>query len=166
MHALFHIRTVIIPRNWYRPEGFSPRFDTGRGMITVLIWKKSYITGNLFIIYFNIELKRIKLTSHTDTKLMDISNRYRLRDNSTDIWKHQQTFPRRTPTFSERQLRVERKWHHGPHERLDIVLSVVWDDITMALSVFTYGQNWRMGKIDVITYKYVINNNHSLTQIL
>jgi hypothetical protein len=77
MHALFHIRTVIIPRNWYRPEGFSPRFDTGRGMITVLIWKKSYITGNLFIIYFNIELKRIKLTSHTDTKLMDISNRVR-----------------------------------------------------------------------------------------
>jgi hypothetical protein len=67
MHALFHIRTVIIPRNRYRPEGFSLRVDIGRGMITVLIWKKSYI--NLFITYFNIELKRIKLTCHTDTKL-------------------------------------------------------------------------------------------------
>ena len=38
MHALFHIRTVIIPRDRYRPEGFSPRIDIGRGMITVLIW--------------------------------------------------------------------------------------------------------------------------------
>jgi hypothetical protein len=33
-------------------------------MITVLIWKKACI--NLFITYFNIELKRTKLTSHTD----------------------------------------------------------------------------------------------------
>jgi hypothetical protein len=65
-HALFDIKTVIIPRNRYRPEGFSPRVDIGRGMITVLIWKKTCI--NLFIIYFNIELKRTKLTSHTDTK--------------------------------------------------------------------------------------------------
>jgi len=24
----------------YRPEGFSPRVDIGRGKITVLIWKK------------------------------------------------------------------------------------------------------------------------------
>jgi hypothetical protein len=27
MHALFHIRTVIIPRERYQPEGFSPRVD-------------------------------------------------------------------------------------------------------------------------------------------
>jgi hypothetical protein len=107
MHALFHIRTVIIPTNRYRPEGFSLRVDIGRGMITVLILKKSYI--NLFITYFNIELKRIELTSHTDTKLMDMSNGYRLRDNSPDIWKHQQIFPHRTPTFSKRQLTVGRK---------------------------------------------------------
>ena len=52
MHALFHIRTVIIPRNRYRPEGFSPRVHIGRGMLTVLIWKMAYI--NLFITYFNI----------------------------------------------------------------------------------------------------------------
>jgi hypothetical protein len=35
------------------------------GMITVLIWKKACI--NLFITYFNIELKRTKLTSHMHT---------------------------------------------------------------------------------------------------
>jgi hypothetical protein len=33
-------------------------------MTTVLIWKKACI--DLFITYFNIELKRTKLTSHTD----------------------------------------------------------------------------------------------------
>jgi hypothetical protein len=43
---------------------------------------------NLFITYFNFELKRTKLTSHTDTKLMDMSDRYRLRDdNSPDMEK-------------------------------------------------------------------------------
>jgi len=52
MHALFHIKTVIIPRERYRPEGFSPRVDISRGMITVLIWKKVCI--DLFITYFNI----------------------------------------------------------------------------------------------------------------
>jgi hypothetical protein len=36
MHALFQIKTVIIPRDRYRPEGFSPRVDIGRGMTTVL----------------------------------------------------------------------------------------------------------------------------------
>jgi len=43
---------------------------------------------HLSITYFNIELKRTKLTSHTDTKLMDMSDRYRLRDeNSPDMEK-------------------------------------------------------------------------------
>jgi hypothetical protein len=65
MYALFHIRTVI-SRDRYRTEGFNPRVDIGRGMITVLKWKKACI--NLFITYLNIELKRTKLTSHTDTK--------------------------------------------------------------------------------------------------
>ena len=81
MYAFFHIRTIIIQRNRYRPKGFSPRVNICRGMITVLIWKKAYI--NLFITYFNIELKRIKLTSDTDTKLTDMSDR--LRDNSSDM---------------------------------------------------------------------------------
>ena len=60
-----------------------------RGMINVLIWKKACI--NLFITYFNIELKRTKLTSHTDTKLMDMGDRYRLR---VLLPKRQQIFPR------------------------------------------------------------------------
>ena len=89
MHVLFHIKTVIIPRDRYRPEGFSKRVDIGKGMITVLIWKKACI--NLFITYFNIELKRAKLISHTDTKLMDMSDRYRLR---VLLPKRQQIFPR------------------------------------------------------------------------
>jgi hypothetical protein len=101
MHALFHIKTPIIPRDRYRPEGFSPRDNIGRGMITVLIWKKAYI--NLFITYFNIELKRTNLTSHTDTQLMDMSDRYRLR---VLLPKRQQIFPRWTSTFSKRQLTV------------------------------------------------------------
>ena len=85
MHALFHIRTVIIPRERYRPEGFSPRVDMSRGVITVLKWKKSCI--NLFITYFNIEFKRTKLTSHTHTR-QTISDWYRLRDdNSPDMEK-------------------------------------------------------------------------------
>ena len=50
-----------------------------------MIWKKAYI--NLFITYFNIELKRTKLTSHTDTKLMDMSDRYRLGMMTILIWK-------------------------------------------------------------------------------
>jgi hypothetical protein len=38
-----------------------------------------FLLKPIFSTYFNIELKRIKLTSHTDTKLMD------LRDNSSDM---------------------------------------------------------------------------------
>ena len=86
MHALFHIRTVIIPLP-ISTLGLKPS-DRYRslGMMTVLIWKKACI--NLFITYFNIELKRTKLTSHTDTKLLDMSDRYRLRDdNSPDMEK-------------------------------------------------------------------------------
>ena len=143
MHALFHIKTVIIPRDRYRPEGFSPRVDIGRGMITILIWKKACI--NLFITYFNIESKRKKLTSHTDAKLMDMSDRYRLR---VLLPKRQQIFPRWTSTISKRQLTVGRKWRHGAHERLDIVLSefcrdgryrcgtssvYVWEKLTLLL---------------------------------
>jgi hypothetical protein len=117
MHALFHIKTIIIPRDRYRPEGFSPRVDIGRGMITVLIWKKACI--NLFITYFNIKLKRTNLASHTDTKLMDMSDRYRLR---VLLPKRQQIFPRWASTFSNRQLAVGQKW------RRVIVLSVFCPD--------------------------------------
>jgi hypothetical protein len=101
-----------------RETDIGQRVDIGRGMITVRIWKKACI--NLFIRDFNIELKRTKLISHTDTELMDMSDRYRLR---VLLPNRQQIFPRWTSTFSKRQLTVGRKWRHGAHERLDIVLS-------------------------------------------
>jgi hypothetical protein len=61
MHALFHIKTVIIMRDRYRPEGFSPRVDIGRGMITVqphdvtsaqlsiVVWKMSTFGEERFV---------------------------------------------------------------------------------------------------------------------
>ena len=110
-------------------------------MITVLIWKKVCI--NLLITYFNIELKRTKLTSHTDFS-------YFLRKSQFLLPKHQQIFPRWTPTFSKRQLVdswVEAmSW--GSREawyRVILVLSryLPWADIAVALPVFTYGKNWR-----------------------
>ena len=58
VQALFLIRTIIIPRYRYRPEGFT---------------------------YFKIELKRRKLTSHTHTH-QTMSDWYQLRDdNSPDM---------------------------------------------------------------------------------
>ena len=144
MHALFHIRAVIIPGDRYRPEGFSPRVDIGWGMIIVLIWKKACI--NLLITYFNIELKRTKLTSHTETKLMDMRDWYRLRnDNSPDMGKGMHC-----STYKE-------AWYHVVLfiKRLDIMLSEFcpdicpWADIAVAFPVSTYGQNW-------CYYKYVI----------
>jgi hypothetical protein len=153
MHALFRIKTVIIPRDQYPPEGFSPRVDIGRGMITILLWKKACI--NLFITYFNIELKKTKLTSHTDTKLMDMSDRYWLR---VLLPKRQQIFPLWTSTFSKRQLTVGRKWRHGAHERLDIVLLEFFPPISAhGLISLWHFRCLRMGKIDVVTYKDVIN---------
>ena len=156
MHALFHIRTVIIPGNRYRTEGFSPRVDVGWEMITALIWKKACI--NLFITYFNVELKRTKLTSHRHTKLVDMIDRYRLRDdNYPDMekgmhWPNYHIF-QHWIKITKLALRVGRKWHHGPHERLDIVLSEFCSDGLISRWHF---RCLRMGKIDVIAYKYAI----------
>jgi hypothetical protein len=132
MHVLFHIKTVIIPRDRYRPEGFSPRVDIGRGMITVLIWKKA--CTNLFITYFNIELKRTKLTSHTDTKLMD--------EWSISVEGSASETPTSLSSLNvdifQTTIWVGRKWRHGAHERLDIVLSEFCPmaDIAVALPEF------------------------------
>jgi hypothetical protein len=124
MHDLFHIRTVVIPRDRYRPDGFSPRVDIGGGMK----WKRAGI--NLFITYFNMELKRTKFTSLTDTKLIwiwGIDIGWGM--ITVLIWKK-----------SCIDLFIE---------RLDMVLSdfcpdiCQWADIAVALPVFTYGQNWR-----------------------
>ena len=124
-----------------RETDIGQRVEISRGMITVLIWKKACI--NLFITYFNIELKRTKLSSHIDTKFMDMSDRYQL----SLFPKRQQIFPLRTSTFSKRQLTVGRKWRHGAHERLDIVLLRVLPRYLpkglISLLHFQYGQNWR-----------------------
>ena len=116
MHALFQIKTVIIPRDRYRPEGwYRSRDDNSPDSV----WKKACI--NLFITYFNIELKKTKLTSHTETKLMDMSDRYRLRVllrvsptnlSSLDVDIFQTTINSWAEVMS---------W--VSHERLDIVLS-------------------------------------------
>jgi hypothetical protein len=46
-----------------RETDIGQRVDIGRGMITVLIWKKSHI--NLFITYLNIESgNAIAISSH------------------------------------------------------------------------------------------------------
>jgi hypothetical protein len=136
-------------------------------MITVLIWKKACI--NLFITYFNIELKRTNLTSHTDTKLMDMNDRYRLR---VLLPKRQQIFPCWTLTFSKRQLTVGRKWRHGAHERLDIVLSefcpngryrcgtsgvYVWAKLTLLLLNMWY--YWVIVTLPVSFYTLYCNKN-------
>jgi hypothetical protein len=128
------ISRLLSSRDRYRPEGFSPRVDIGRGKIIVLIWKRACI--NLLITYFNIELNRTKLTSHTDTKLMDMSDRYRLR---VLLPKHQQIFPRWTST----QL--------GGSDVMGLTRGLIscyqsfapMADIAVALPVFMYGQNWR-----------------------
>jgi hypothetical protein len=149
MHALFNIRTVIIPRDRYRPEGFNPRVDIGRGMITVLIWKKACI--NIFITYFNIELKRTKLTSHTHTH-QTMSDWYRLRnDNSPDMGKGMHC-----STYKE-------AWYHVVLfiKRLDIMLSEFCPDICPWADIAGALRCLRMGKIDVITYTYVIIISYS-----
>ena len=84
MHALFHIRIVIILRDQYQPESFSPGVDISRGMITVLKWEKACI--NLFITYFNIRLKRNKINlPHRHQTYMDMSDQYRLRDDNSPV---------------------------------------------------------------------------------
>ena len=96
--------------------------------ISVLKWKKACI--NLFITYFNIELKRTKLTSHTDTKLIW-------------IWVIDTGWGMITVLLWKKLCIVLFI------ERLDIMLSEFcpdicsWADIAVALPVFTHGQNWR-----------------------
>jgi hypothetical protein len=136
MHALFHIKTVIMSRDRYRPEGFSPRVDIGRGTITVLIWKKACI--NLFITYFNIELKRTKLTSHTDTKLMDNGWGFCFRNANKFFLAERRHFP-------------NDNWQLGGSDVMGLTRGLIscyqsfapMADIAVILPVFTFGQNWR-----------------------
>jgi hypothetical protein len=131
-----------------RETDIGQRVDIGRGMITVLNWKKACI--NLFITYFNIELKRTKLTSHTDTKLIWIW--------VIDVGWGMITFLLWKKSFIDLFIK-----------RLNIVLSEFcpdicpWVDITVALPVFTYGKNWRYYLL--ICDKYLLQTHIIYVQI-
>jgi len=149
MHALFHIRTVIIPRDRNLPEGPSPRVDIGRGMTTVLILKKACI--NLFITYFNIELKRTKLTSHTDT--FSTKESVSASETPTNISSlDADIFQTTIDSWMEVTSWCSREaWYR-----------VIW--VLHPISAHGLISLWhfrclRMRKIAVITYKYVIINN-------
>ena len=129
IHALFHIRTVIIPRD--RKTDIGQRALTRgsisvEGWLTVLKWKKAWI--NLFITYFNIEIKRTKLTFTQTPNLYGYEWSISVEEWQVLIWKK-----------SCINLFIE---------RLDIVLSdfcpdiCPWADIAVAFPVFMYGQNW------------------------
>jgi hypothetical protein len=119
-----------------------------RGMLTVLIWKKA--CSNLFITYFNIELKKNKIH-----------------------------FPHRHQTYGyEWSISVEGSASETPTNlsslNVDIFQTTInsWEEMTSWGSreawyrVIRDLPRWqitlwhfrclRMGKIDVITYKYVI----------
>ena len=143
----FSISTVIIPRNRYRPDGFSPKVDIGRGMTTVLIWKKACI--NLFITYFNIELKRTKLTSQhrhqTYGYEWSISIEGSASETPTNLSSLKSTFSKTTiDSWAE-----VTSW--GSREAGYRVIRVLprWQ-ISMC-----HFRCLRMGKIYVITYKYM-----------
>ena len=109
----------------------------GRGMITALIWKKACI--NLFITYFNIELKRTKFTSHTHTH------------THTKLWVIDIGWGMITVLIWKRACIVLFI------KRLDIMLSEFYPDICPWADIAVALRCLRMGKIDVITYnKYVI----------
>ena len=80
-------------------RGFSPRFEVGRGMITILIWNKAYI--NLCITYFNIELKRN--TINFPHRQQTYGYKWSISFEGYQR-KHQQICPHWAPTFSKRQL--------------------------------------------------------------
>ena len=123
-------------------------------MITVLIWKKAFI--NLFITYFNIELKRTKLTSRTDTKLMNMGDRYRLRDdNSPDMEKDMHWF-----IYHIFQHWIIKNIINFPHRHQMRGLISCYQSLSpiSAHGLISLWHFWClcMGKIDVFTYKYVI----------
>jgi len=129
MHQLHYMTTYLM-------KVISERHRTHQ-MITVLKWKKACI--NLVIAYFNIELKWIKLTSHTDTKLIW-------------IWVINIGWGMITVLLWKKScidLFIE---------SLDIVLSDFCPISAHRLISLWHFRCLSMGKIDVITYKYVINS--------
>jgi hypothetical protein len=154
MHAFFHIRTVIIQRVRYRPEGFRLRVDISQGMITVLIWKKAQFWYGkrhalIYLSHTNVFqhwIKKNKINfTHTHQTMSDW---YRFRDdNSPDMEKgmHCSIY--------------KGAWYHVVLfiKRLDIMLSEFCPDIRPGADIAVALWCLHMGKIDVITYKYVIS---------
>ena len=119
-----------------------------RGMITVLLWKKA--CSNLFITYFNIELKKNKINfphrhqiygyewsisvegsaSETPTNLSSLN--VDIFQTTINSWAEVTTWGSRDAWY--RVIRVLPRWQ---------------------ISLWQF-RCLRMGKIDVITYKYVI----------
>jgi len=124
-------------------------------MITVLIWKKACI--NLFITYFNIELKRTKLTSHTDTKLMDMSDHIFYKRVSFCFWNANKSF------LDGRRHFPNDNWQLAGSNVMGLKRGLISCYQSFApISAHGLISLWqfrclRIGKIDVITYKYVID---------
>ena len=143
MHALIHIRTVIIPRDRYRPKWFSPRVDIGRGMITVLVWKKDYSIYRIFH-HWNKNNKVNFPYSHQTC--IDMGDQYRLRDDNSPA--------------------MEKVMHWSIHRKAWYrVIRFLSRYLAHGLISLWHFRCLRIGKIDVITYTYVIKTIYTQTMI-
>ena len=52
MHAIFHIKTVIIPRDRFRPKGFSTYFNIDIAVAGVYVWAKSILITYKYVIKY------------------------------------------------------------------------------------------------------------------
>ena len=120
----------------------APRDDISRGLMTRAIWKSPCI--NLFITYFNIELKRTKLNSHTHTHQT-------MRDDSSPDMEKVMHCSIYKDAWYNVVLFIK---------RLDIMLSEFSPDVCPWAAIAVALRCLRMGKIDVITYTYVIKDDN------
>jgi len=118
--------------------------------ITVLIWKKACI--NLFITYFNIELKKTKLTFLClDFHIFYERVSFCLRNTNKSFLAGHRHFP-------------NDNWQLGGSDVIGLTRGLIscyqsFSPISAhGLISLWYFRCLRMGKIDVITYKYVIND--------
>jgi hypothetical protein len=121
--------------------------------MTSLCWKSHSVTNytarevTIYARNVAVKLKRTKLTFHTHQTMGDW---YRLRDDiSPDMEKGMHC-----SIYKE-------AWYHVILliKRLDIVLSDFCPNICPWADIAVEFRCLRMGKIDVITYRYVINTN-------
>ena len=140
MHVLFHIKTVIIPRDRYRPEGqYQSKDDNSPDM------EKGMHQSIYHIFQHWIKKNKINFThTHTHTQLWVIAIGWGM--ITILIWKKACIV-----------LFIKRLWYFVLFiKRLDIMLSEFCPDICPWADIAVGLQCLRMGKIDVITYKYVI----------